>query len=138
MTILQSAVIAFRNGRKKCGKDKLWKRRAYFSCVCYQGGKKKATPDAVRVKRPRCQEKVVFEFGLPASIADFPKKHHASWSSLFVLLAEKKYWLVGCLEYCKHPCISRILDKLHPAGIWKCRVCKKIKTIEFEVPVELH
>jgi len=95
MTPLQSAVIAFQNGRKKCGKDKLWKRRACFSCMCDQGGKKKATSDAVSVKRPRCQEKAVYQFGLPASTADFPKKHHSSSSSSFVSSAEKKYWLVG-------------------------------------------
>ena len=41
MTILQSAVIAFQNDGKKCGKDKLWKRRACFSCMCDQGGRKR-------------------------------------------------------------------------------------------------
>ena len=28
-----------------------------------------ATPDAVSVKQPRCQEKAIFEFGFPSSIA---------------------------------------------------------------------
>ena len=78
---------------EKCGKDKFWKRRACFSCMCEQGGKK-ATPDAVSVKQPRCQEKAIFEFGFPSSIADFPKEHHSPSSSSFLSSAEKKYWLV--------------------------------------------
>ena len=68
--------------------------------MCNEGGKKKATPDAVSVKQPRCQEKAIFEFGYPSSIADFPKEHHSSSSSSFLLPVEKKYWLVGkCLQY---------------------------------------
>ena len=68
--------------------------------MCNEGGKKKATPDAVSVKQPHCQEKVIFEFGFPSSIADFSKEHHSSSSRSFLLLVEKEYWLVGkCLQY---------------------------------------
>ena len=78
----------------------MWQRRACFSCMCDQGGKKKATTDAVSVKQPRCQKKANFEFGFPSSIADFPKEHHSSASNSFLLSTEKKYWLVGkCLQY---------------------------------------
>ena len=60
----------------------------------------KATSDAVGVKQPRCQEKVIFEFGMPFVTAYFPKEHRSSSSSLFLPSAEKKYWLVGeCLQY---------------------------------------
>ena len=50
MNLLQSAVITQQNGGKKLGKDKLWKWRTYFSCNCDEGGKKKATQDAVSIK----------------------------------------------------------------------------------------
>ena len=63
--------------------------------MCDQGGKKKATPDAVSVKQLCCQEKAIFEFDFPSSIADFPKEHHSPSSSSFLTSAEKKYWLVG-------------------------------------------
>ena len=48
--------------------------------MCDQGGKKKATTDAVSIKQPRCQEKAIFKFGFPFSIADFPKENHSSSS----------------------------------------------------------
>ena len=68
--------------------------------MCDQGGKKKATSDAVSVRQPRCQEKAIFEFGLPSIIADFRKEHPSSSSSSFLSSAEKKYWLMGeCLQY---------------------------------------
>ena len=36
-------------------------KRLFFLCKCHQGGKKKATPDVVRIKQPRA-------FGLPSII----------------------------------------------------------------------
>ena len=50
-----------------------------------------ATPDAVSVKQPRCQEKAIFEFGFPSSIADFSKEHHSSSSSSFLLSVRKMF-----------------------------------------------
>ena len=46
------------------------------------------------LKQPRCQEKAIFKFGFPSSIADFSKEHHSSSSRSFLLLVEKQYWLV--------------------------------------------
>ena len=62
---------------------------------------KKATPDAVSVKQPRCQEKAIFEFGFPSSIADFSKEHHSSSSSSFFCQLKRStgWWENACSTY---------------------------------------
>ena len=62
---------------------------------------------------------------MPSIIADFPKEHHSSSSSLFLSSAEKKYWLVGeCLQYLFRCRVSRktfnfILNRIAPLLVWQ-------------------
>ena len=59
---MQTAVIADQNDGKKRGKDKLWKRRACFSCKCFQGGRTRRLQMQLELIK---QPKTMFEFDLP-------------------------------------------------------------------------
>lgn len=69
MTLLQSAVIALQNGGKNAGETNCGNEELVFLACAIKEGKKKTTPDAVRVKQPRCQEKAIFEFGFRSNMA---------------------------------------------------------------------